>query len=265
MPSSHATSIITDTKPSLVSTVTSRSGSEAGTPHKEANGSVVDGKPETPTIYTPLRLLIYDIWVLGIVSTFAWGCSVASYLLPLFRVNIRSNHLDIGVGTGYYTSKAGIPSSTRLTLLDNESGALELAKRRSHRPDARGVVADVLKPLPFSGEEEADKFDSVSMYFLLHCLRCATPEEKCIVFENVARCMAPDGVLTGANILGKGVRRDNWFARFIRRGCLNHGVFDNRDDTAWVFEEGLRRCFAEVETWVVGSVFIFKAQGVKKR
>ena len=235
---------------------------------KELNGSTIvptlppsDAKPDTETIYTPLRLFFYDLWVLGIVSTFAWGCSVSSYLLPLFRTNTRSNHLDIGVGTGYYTAKAQIPASTRLTLLDNESGALELAKKQSKRFEARGVVADVLRPLPFVNDE---KFDSVSMYYLLHCLRTPTPEEKCKAFENVAKVMAPDGVLTGANILGKGVRRDNWFARFIRRACLEHGVFDNRGDSAWIFEQGLRRCFVDVETWVVGSIFIFKAQGVRQ-
>ncbi|KAI4246109.1 MAG: hypothetical protein L6R40_002061 [Gallowayella cf. fulva] len=211
------------------------------------------------TIYTPLRLLIYDIWVLGIVATFAWGCSVTTYLLPLFLSNIRRNHLDIGVGTGYYLAKTPPSPHRKVTLFDNEPGALETAKTRSGHAAARTVVGDCLKPLPFPTE----KFDSVSMYFLLHCLRTSTASEKTAAFTHAANVMTPDGVLTGANILGKGVRRDNFFARFIRTKTLEHGVLSNREDNAWEFETALRECFREVETWVVGSVFIFRAVGPK--
>ncbi|KAL8821409.1 MAG: hypothetical protein Q9223_000558 [Gallowayella weberi] len=210
------------------------------------------------TIYTPLRLLIYDIWVLGIVATFAWGCSVTTYLVPLFLSNFRRNHLDIGVGTGYYLAKAPPSTHRKVTLFDNEPGALETAKKRSGYVDARAVVGDCLKPLPFT-----EKFDSVSMYFLLHCLRTSTPAEKTAAFTHAAQVMAPDGVLTGANILGKGVRQDNFFARWIRAKTLAHGVLSNRDDNAWEFETALRGTFREVETWVVGSIFIFRAVGPK--
>ncbi|KAF2136056.1 uncharacterized protein K452DRAFT_292709, partial [Aplosporella prunicola CBS 121167] len=209
----------------------------------------------TTTVYTPWRLAFYDIWVLGIVSTWAWGCSTAAYLIPLFRSNVRSNHLDIGAGTGYYLRKAGIPATSKLTIVDNERPALDMAVQRSRRPDARAIVADILKPLPLPSK---DRFDSVSMYYLLHCIP-APVQDKCRVFELVKHNMTADGVIHGANVLGKGVRKDNRFAAFIRRGCLNHGVFHNSDDNAYDFEHALRLNFKEVETWVVGSVFIFRA------
>lgn len=66
-----------------------------------------------------MDLLIYEIWVLGIVSTWAWGCGTSQYLLPQFRANVgQQNHLDIGSGTGYYLRKGNIPRSTKLTLVD---------------------------------------------------------------------------------------------------------------------------------------------------
>lgn len=204
-------------------------------------------------IYTPWRLAIYDIWVLGIVSTWAWGCQISHYLIPLFRSNIGKKHLDIGAGTGYYLRKAQIPSSTELTIIDNEEAALNVAITRSNRPDAHGILADILQPLPVE-----EKFDSVSMYYLLHCLP-APVANKCRIFSYLKNNMTADGVIHGANVLGRGVREDSWFAAFIRRGCLNHGVFHNKEDNAFEFERALRENFLQVETWVVGSIFIFRA------
>ena len=212
---------------------------------------------ESGELYTPWRLAIYDFWVLGLVNTYAWGCSTTSYLLPLFRANVRHKHLDVGVGTGYYLDPSSVPASTRLTLVDSEASALAVAKLRSQQPDANAVVADVLSPLPLE-----DKFDSVSMYYLLHCMPVSVPE-KCRVFALLKERMAPDGVLTGANVLGKGVARDNYFGAFIRRGCTNHGIFHNKEDNAFDFERALRDNFNKVETWVVGSVFIFRAEEPK--
>lgn len=226
------------------------------TPTSSSTDTPPKHQPPQPAqpIYTPWRLAIYDIWVLGIVSTWAWGCRTAKYLIPLFRSNVGKSHLDIGAGTGYYLRKADIPPSARLTIVDNEESALNVAITRSNRPDARGIVADILQPLPVS-----EKFDSVSMYYLLHCLP-APVADKCRIFSHIKNNMTPDGVIHGANVLGRGVRKDNWFAAFIRRGCLRHGVFYNQDDNAYEFERALRENFHQVETWVVGSIFIFRAE-----
>jgi len=211
---------------------------------------------EGETLYTPWRLAFYDWWVLGVVNSYAWCCPTSTYLMPLFKENVRKNHLDIGVGTGYFLGQA-VPKDVNLTLVDNESHALAVAKDRAGRPDAAAVLADVLEPLPLS-----QKYGSVSMYYLLHCVR-ASVEDKCKVFSHIKEHMEPDGVLTGANVLGKGVAQDNFFGRFIRRAITSHGIFANQEDNAYDFEKALRDNFNKVETWVVGSVFIFRAEGPK--
>lgn len=200
---------------------------------KSDSSATTDDLHKKP-LYTPWRLAIYDFWVLGVVSTWAWGCSTLQYLVPLFCANIGQKHLDIGAGTGYYLRKAKFPPSSRLTLVDNEKPALEVALARSKQSDAEGIVADILQPLPTK-----DKFDSVSMYYLLHCIP-ATVEDKCAIFSHIRRNMTDNGVVHGANVLGKGIRRDNWFAAFIRRGCLNHGIFHNMNDNAYDFEKALQ-------------------------
>ncbi|KAL4983911.1 S-adenosyl-L-methionine dependent methyltransferase [Aspergillus falconensis] len=215
--------------------------------------SAVEQREDNEIIYKPWDLLIYEIWVLGIVSTWAWGCSTTTYLLPQFRANIGRNHLDIGSGTGYYIRKAPIPSSTKLTLMDLEKPSLDLGLARSGRADACGILANVLEPLPVQ-----DKFDSVSMYYLLHCIP-ASVKEKCGIFDHIKRNMTADGVIHGANVLGRGVRDDGWFAAYVRRGVLKAGIFHNLDDNAYDFEHALRRNFEDVQTRVVGSVFMFRA------
>ncbi|RFU28550.1 hypothetical protein B7463_g7778, partial [Scytalidium lignicola] len=218
---------------------------------------VVAGKDSEEVLYTPWRLAFYDFWVLGIVTSYGWCCPTKTYLLPLFRANVRKNHLDIGVGSGYYLDPSTVPTTTTLTLVDSESHALAVAKARTKRSDATAIVANVLKPLPLS-----QKYDSVSMYYLLHCIPVSI-EEKCRVFSNIKVHMTPDGVLTGANILNKGVKKDNFFGAWIRRGITRHGILHNESDTAYDFEHALRENFHKVETWVVGSIFIFRAESPK--
>lgn len=64
-------------------------------------------------IYTPLTLKLYDWWVLGVSNRLAWGCPTKEHLLPHFLEHLGNNHLDIGVGTGFYL--AGQLGISRLT------------------------------------------------------------------------------------------------------------------------------------------------------
>ena len=226
------------------------------TPYEAPRGSPPPsaGDPPKPT-YTWSWLVHYEIWVLLIVNTFAWGCSTARYLLPLFRDNVGRKHLELGVGTGYYLVNGNIPASTRLTLVDKDPRALNTAVERMKRQDVTTFVADILDPLPVD-----DKFDSISMYYIIDSLR-ASVQEKCNLLGRLRHHLAADGVLHGATILGKGVRDDNSFARFIRNGCTKKGIFRNQDDNAFDFEKVLRDNFKMVETRVVGTVFLFRAVG----
>lgn len=207
-------------------------------------------------VYSTWKIHIYDMLVLGFVNTWAWRCPTAKYLLPLFKSNIGTKHLDIGVGTGYYLQYGEIPASTALTLCDLNPTALKMAKHRSGRPDAEELLCDITKPLPTK-----TKFDSISMYFLLHCLP-GPVENKTVVFDHLKHNLAPDGVVTGATVLGKGVT-DNWVGRYVRRFCEDDGIMDNRTDDAVSFIRSLQDNFDVVEAEVVGVVLVFKASKPK--
>lgn len=229
------------------------------------------------TVYGPSMLRIYGIWVLWISNSYAWRCSTRKILLPFFKANYSDNHLDVGVGTGFYTkhlldekrkwSATGseTPHEKRsLTLVDLNKNSLLTAANQIDRRSAslNCVQADALSPLPLKTEQGMpQKFDSISLFFLLHCL--PRMPEKLGIFPVLKRHLNDDGVLYGSTILGGGVKQ-NWFARILMYLYNNNGIFDNHNDTREGFVDALSESFNRVETLVVGCVLLFRATKPKQ-
>lgn len=216
-------------------------------------------------VYTPFKLRLYDLVVLSISNSFAWKCPTKNVQLPLFKSTLGSKHLDVGVGTGYYPAKAvnTTTSCKEITLVDLNPNTLNLAAARvtSARKSIKvhTVVADATEPLPLP---PGQKFDSVSIFFFLHCI-AGPPEKKNKVFDLLRDYVADDGVLVGTTILGEESPM-NWLARRLMTLYNEKGIFDNWKDSQSVFEEGLRRNFGEVDTQIIGRVMMFTARKPKK-
>ncbi|KAH6606130.1 sam-dependent methyltransferase [Trichoderma cornu-damae] len=215
--------------------------------------------------YTPFTLRIYDWWVLRISNSYAWKCSTEKVQLPLFRSTIGSKHLDVGVGTGYYPANA-FKSETpckEITLVDLNPHTLDLAAARIAAVrkgiEVHSVVADVTESLPLP---VGQKFDSVSIFYLLHCL-AGPPEVKAKVFSRLKDYVAEDGVLVGTTILGE-ERPMNWLARRLMKIYNDKSIFSNWKDSSSVFEDGLRQSFDEVDIQIVGRTMVFTARKPKK-
>ncbi|CAG8206076.1 unnamed protein product [Penicillium salamii] len=202
-------------------------------------------------MYNRIMLSIYDIWVLGVVNTYAWHCPTKSIQLPFFQKHLSKRHLDIGPGTGYYLANAGIPSTTSVDVLDLNPNCLDDAKRALNRPGTTTFLADVLEPLPL-----VEKYGSISTFYLIHCLP-GPLERKMVLFRNLKGFLEEDGVVYGTTILGTG--GFNWFGRVIMH-FLNKGrVFDNRGDGEVGIREALKRDYKVVRTEVVGNILFFEA------
>ncbi|MCP4552955.1 MAG: methyltransferase type 12, partial [Bacteroidetes bacterium] len=80
-------------------------------------------------VYSKTLLSIYDLWVLGFSNSFLWRCPT-TLLRREFIKNVTSNHLDIGVGTGYYLDKCLDDAERRLALLDLNPNSLEATASR---------------------------------------------------------------------------------------------------------------------------------------
>lgn len=201
--------------------------------------------------YSPTLLRLYDPLVLGPIARFVWRFPV-NERTNYYPRNIRPNHLDIGPGTGYFLEHSGLPEGSKVTIIDPNPNVLRHVKRRLQRLDVTAVEADVLKPLPVTGP-----FDSVGLSMVLHCLP-GPMERKAPAIENIARVMAPDGVLFGATVLGRSAPHTR-LGRAVLRAFNRRGAFGNLDDTEAGLRDILGRSFRSVEVKTHGGIATFVA------
>jgi hypothetical protein len=125
---------------------------------------------------------------------------------------------------------------------------------------ARVVQGDALAAsLPFKKEE---KFESISLFYLLHCLP-GPLERKKVLFENLRGHLADDGILYGTTILDKGVKH-NLLGKFLMIFLNAVGIFGNWGDSEEGYEVALKENFEDVDVRVVGAVLLFTARKPRK-
>ena len=61
--------------------------------------------------YTRRSLAVYDLAILGYFSRLAWRCP-ASRIVDHYNLHVSANHLDVGVGTGYFLDHCHVPRAT---------------------------------------------------------------------------------------------------------------------------------------------------------
>ena len=201
--------------------------------------------------YSPLLLKLYDPIVIGVVSRVVWRFPV-NRLTDEYRARIRDRHLDVGPGTGYLIDHSGLADGSHVTILDPNPNVLRHVAKRLRRLDVTAVEADVLKPLPVEGP-----FDSAALSLVLHCLP-GPLTRKATAIANIAKVLAPDGVLFGASVLGRSGRH-TWLGRRVLAAFNRRGAFDNLDDSEGGLREILAASFESVEMETFRSVVVFSA------
>ncbi len=112
-------------------------------------------------VYTKRTLAIYDLLVLGLSNRLIWKCPTPQ-LITHYNQNVSGNHLDVGVGTGYFLDHCRFPSDTpRVALMDLNPDTLEFASRRVARYLPEIYPQNILEPISFDG----NGFDSVQRGF----------------------------------------------------------------------------------------------------
>jgi ubiquinone/menaquinone biosynthesis C-methylase UbiE len=210
-------------------------------------------------IYSPLALKLYDLWVLGFSNRWAWECPTQSILLPFYRKHIGQNHLEVGAGTGFYPANACARANQRISLLDLNPNTLNTASRRIGKAVVKTHMADILAPLPTL---EGQGFDSISLFYLLHCLP-GDMTHKSKAFASLKSWLKPDGILFGATILGDDASH-NWVGRRLMKLYNRKGVFGNRADTEESLRNGLEGHFERVEVRRHGKVALFSAKQARR-
>ncbi len=203
-------------------------------------------------VYTPVMLSIYDVLVHDLSNRFAWRCPTR-LLLELYRDNLSANHLEAGVGTGFFLDRAGAARFDRLALIDINRHCLDRAGARLARFEPALYQINLLAPIQL----ELAPFASVGLTYVLHCLP-GSMSEKLAAVDHLRPLMREGAVLFGATILGRGIA-PNRAARALLDLYNAKGVFNNREDDLASLSDGLRQRFDRVEIAREGCVAMFRA------
>ncbi len=205
-------------------------------------------------VYSPRVLSLYDWWVVRFSNRFAWKCPWRR-LLRLYNECVSDNHLDVGVGTGFYLDRCRFPSEqSRLALMDMNPNCLETTARRVARYNPVVYRKNVLEPIDIDGPP----FDSIGLNYLLHCLP-GTIRSKAAVFDNLKPLMNSSAVLFGSTILHNGVKR-GWLARRLMKTYNEQQIFSNEQDDLEGLRQTLSAHFSQVDVEVVGCVALFRCR-----
>jgi hypothetical protein len=202
-------------------------------------------------VYSKPALWIYDFFVLGFSNTFVWRCP-SHVILDLYNEHVTANHLDVGVGTGFFLDQCHFPSpDPRITLVDLNENSLAMTSHRLARYHPTTHPANILEPLQISGPG----FDSVGLSYLLHCLP-GTMKSKSVVFDHLKPLVHEDATVFGTTILGAGVSH-NPLAKTLMKIYNARGIFSNTLDSRSDLEDILRANFREPSIRVEGCVALF--------
>jgi SAM-dependent methyltransferase len=216
--------------------------------------SAVKQRPLGAGVYGRLGLHFYDAGVLGISSLLVWRCS-SKHVLAHYQANVTDNHLDVGVGTGYFLDRVTYSSPTpRLGLMDLNGNSLTHTARRLIRYSPEIYQADVLQPIAV----RAEPFDSIGLNYLLHCLP-GPMEAKAVAFDSLGPLLRPGGTIFGGTVLRHGVRLPLQ-ARGLMGAYNAMGVFGNSRDSLDGLRTALDSRFDDVAIETHGCVALFRAK-----
>jgi len=176
-------------------------------------------------------------------------------MLEMYNNHVSSNHLDIGVGSGYFMDKCSFPSSKpRLVLMDLNPNSLRAASKRLARFQAEVYQRNVMEPFNLP----VPPFDSIGMMNLLHCLP-GNIKTKAVVFQHACEVLNPEGTLFGSTILYRGVKKNLMATQALEMNNLR-GIMTNLEDTVEDLKEALEDLFSESSVNVIGCEALFWAR-----
>ncbi len=204
-------------------------------------------------VYTKQILSIYDWFVIGFSNRYIWQCP-SPILEKLYNHYVSANHLDVGVGTGYFLDRCQFPSSSpRVALMDINKNTLEYASQRIARYQPETYQHNILEPISIN----VPKFDSVGVNYLLHCLPSSIPS-KAVIFDNLKQVMNPNAIIFGSTILPHSIDY-NFPAKILMNFYNKKGIFCNQNDDFDALNNALEKRFNNINLQLKGCVALFSA------
>ena len=217
------------------------------------DSSVVEGQ----AVYKPFTLAIYDLLVIWFSNSYIWRCP-AKNIRQLFAENMSANHLDIGVGTGYFLRKELARThqqDPRLGLMDLNEHSLKSAEAaiakytgfiELYQDNILGDVQSIAKP-----------FDSISINYLLHCIPGTIAEKTKKTLINIEKLASPNAKVFGSTIVAD---QPNSLAQKLMTFYQGKGIFHNQQDTEAELTKILESRLHDVSIQRIGSVVLFSGR-----
>jgi SAM-dependent methyltransferase len=204
--------------------------------------------------FTRTGLALYDLLVLRGVCPWVWRCP-NERIHAAYRQHLSNNHLEVGVGTGYFLDRARFSDAApRVALLDLNTHCLARTARRIARYHPEIYRADVLQPIVL----DVRHFDSIALNYVVHCLPASWPD-KGVVFEHLKTLLNPGGTLFGATLV-QGDVPQTAAAAGLMRWFNARGTLHNQADTRIRLVEGLEQHLNDVQVEQVGCVALFSGR-----
>lgn len=188
-------------------------------------------------------------------SHFLWKCS-RKIMMELYE-NVSANHLEVGVGTGYFLDRCQFSvEQPRIALLDLNPNPLGVTAKRIERYQPTTHIANVLEPIPL----EPNQFDSIGFNYVLHCLPGTLAIKAVASFQNLKVLMKDSAILFGSTILGPEDVKYNWLSDLAIRFYEKKGFVNNLNDTLADLEAALASNFSSYSVRVIGYTALFTAR-----
>jgi len=202
-------------------------------------------------VYSRWLLNIYDAFVLGYNNRYVWRCPT-SLALSLYEKHTSRNHLDVGVGSGYYLHRAKlVAGERRVGLMDMSENCLSYAAERIRHYHPETYRANILGELPYG----IMPFDSVSISYVLHCIPGDMTKKEAAI-RNLASVMNRGGTLFGTTLLPHSAA-ENWQSHLQMNIYNRRGIFHNTADTLGELRMSLSRHFEIISLEMVGCAAVF--------
>lgn len=196
---------------------------------------------------------LYDIGLYRFVTGVIWNCPTER-LLDNYADNISNNHLEVGVGSGYFLQRTLCTDfQQRLTLSDLNKRCLSKSAARLKAYEPATQRQNVLQPFPLPQR----KYASVGMNYVLHCIPGGFRTNRRI-FQHIHSVLLDDGVFFGATLVNRPAKAGMASWLFMR--LLNAlGIFNNQTHNVEELKAALDAVFSRVDVCMVGGAAVFVA------
>lgn len=204
-------------------------------------------------LYNKMLLSVYDLYVYRFAAPIAFRCPVQN-MESLYEKYCTPQHLEIGVGTGYFLEKAHQRGQLKnVTLLDLNPNCLHITAEKLTGLKVSSCEANILKPFPLGNE----RFSSVGINFVLHCVP-GSFAEKGIVFKHIKQHLAPAGVVFGSTAIYQSAKK-NLLAPVVMNAYNALGIFNNKSDIKQELIDCLSTEFKYINIEQIGNILFFVA------